>query len=254
MNFSLLSWNIQGTSYFTWTKFSKISPFLESSHADIFCLQEAEKLRLALDTFPRLKNLHRVLPRDSHNRNLILSAFPIRESGEIVYVTHRDRLLENTLWATVEIDGSLVKIYNCHLGIVGFGPRERAEQLRLVTRDARQHRGPVIICGDMNTTIPEPGFRRKIIQTFHRQPSESLYVDGQLVESDERYTFLNIAREEQFEEAIDIERATWGVSSLNWDLFGLKLDWLLMRELQKPHITLGDYISDHRSVHARWTP
>lgn len=253
MNFSLLSWNIQGTSYFTWTNFSKIAPRLESTTADIFCLQESEKLRVHIDSLPRLKNLHRVLPRDAHNRNMILSAYPIRESGEIVYTPRHKHLLENTLWACVEIDGTLVKIYNCHLGILRFGPRDRVEQLRLITEDARQHNGPVIICGDMNTASPAPGLRRRIIQAFNRQPTSSFYVDGRFVDKDERHTFLDVARQDRFDEMIDLDRATWGISSLNWDLFNLKLDWLLVRELQKPHITLGDYISDHRSVHARWT-
>ncbi|MFA6365149.1 MAG: endonuclease/exonuclease/phosphatase family protein [Candidatus Paceibacterota bacterium] len=253
MNFSILDWNIQGTKYYTSTNLKKIIPYLEKSKADIFCLQEAQELREKIQIFSKLREFNRVFSKDVHNRNIILSKFPIISSGELIFPQFKRTPLERALWADIEIEGKIIRIYNCHFEIVGVGPKERINQLKFVLEHSKQYREPVIICGDMNTTIPSFGIKRKIVQWFHKESNESLLLDGKHFYSDERYVFFDVAKQEGFCEAIDILKTTWCIPPFGWEIFKLKLDWFLVRGIKMPNIHLGNYISDHRSVFAEWS-
>jgi endonuclease/exonuclease/phosphatase family metal-dependent hydrolase len=243
-----LSWNIGGSKYYTQTSFKKVAPILENSQADIFCLQEAQDIPEELAILPNLKKLNPVFPNDQSNRNIILSRLPIMSSGELDFPEKITPNLEKVTWANIQLENKILKIYNCHLEITGIGPQQRIEQLQIILQDATNHSGPVIICGDMNTTLPRSGWKRKIISLFHAEKSNS-FVSYQ----DERYEFLKTAEAIGFLEAIDIKKTTWSIMPLKWEFGSLKLDWFLIRDLKSPQITLGNYISDHRSVLAKFS-
>lgn len=243
MNFSILDWNIEGSKYYTKTNLKKIIPHLEKSPADIFCLQEAHELREKLPTLTKLKNFNYVFPGNNQNRNIILSKFPIITSGELIFP---QPTLENITWADIKIDEQIIRIYNCHLEITGVGPKHRIDQLKFILEAAGSCSGPIIICGDMNTTIPSAGFSRKFVKWFHRES-----VDDVLTQ-DERHLFLQTAESAGFTESINLSQSTWCIMPLRWEIFKLKLDWFLVRNLSKPEISLGNYISDHRSILAKF--
>jgi endonuclease/exonuclease/phosphatase family metal-dependent hydrolase len=138
------------------------------------------------------------------------------------------------------------------LEIVGVGPKQRIDQLNFILEEAKQHDGPVIVCGDMNTTIPSAGLGRKIVQLFHKVISDNLIADENYHHQDERHSFLLAAQQAGFKESIDIRKSTWCIMPLRWEIFSLKLDWFLVRNIKKPEVSLGKYISDHRSVLAKF--
>lgn len=247
MAFSILSWNIHGTRHYTKTNFKKVAPSLEKAGADIFCFQEAQELREKLDDFNGLRALNRVFSKDADCNNIILSRFPVVSGGEIAFPRFTNISMEKALWTDIAAEDKIIRIYNCHFGILGAGPKQRADQLKFILADSRQHAGPVIICGDFNNTIPPAGVKRKIVQWFHKEANESLMVDGKYFYDDERYILLNIAEKEGFREATDILKSTWCLA-FGWELFNLKLDWLLVRGVITLKVSLGDYISDHRAI------
>ncbi|MFA5886206.1 MAG: endonuclease/exonuclease/phosphatase family protein [Patescibacteria group bacterium] len=253
MNFSVLNWNIEGTKYYTSTSLNKITPSLEKSSADIFCLQEAQELREKLSNFNKLQQLNHIFPASEDNRNIILSKFPIISSGELAFPPLTNNPLEKVLWAEIAIETKTLKIYNCHFEIIGVGPQQRASQLAVVLADAKKHIGPVIICGDLNTTIPAAGWGRKFVQWFHKETDASLILDGQCSPLDERYPFVKIAERAGFREALDISQTTWCIKPFYLEIFNLKLDWFFVRDLKTPRISLGAYISDHRSILAEFS-
>ena len=252
MNFSVLNWNIEGSKYYTKTKLNKIIPSLEKSEADILCLQEAQELRENLHSLTALQNFNSVFPEDLRDRNIILSKFPVTANGEITFPALTNIKLERALWADIKINDQTLRIYNCHLEIVGVGPKQRIDQLNIILEAAKEHNGPVIICGDMNTTIPPAGLSRKIVQWFHKIISDNLVSDEMYHHQDERHSFLQTARQAGFNEAIDILKSTWCIMPLRWEIFSLKLDWFLVRNIKTPEVSLGKYVSDHRSILAKF--
>lgn len=252
MGFSILNWNIEGSKYYTRTSFKKISPNLKESTADIFCLQEAQEIKEKISTFSNIEKFNYVFQNNINDRNVILSRFPVKSSGELSFPDTISASLEKAIWADIEIDGKTVRIYNCHLEIVGVGPKQRAEQLKHILNDAKKHIGPVIICGDMNTTVPAAGLKRKFIQWFHKVATKNIVLDENHIHNDERHSFIKIAEQEGFIEATDISKATWCIMPLRWEIFKLKLDWFFIRDIEKPKISMGNYISDHRSIFAEF--
>ncbi|MBI5421323.1 MAG: endonuclease/exonuclease/phosphatase family protein [Parcubacteria group bacterium] len=252
---SILSWNIQGGPYFPQTNFKRIAPALNASSAGVLCLQESQIIQSHTALVPEPGVYHKVIPERFVDGNSIHSRFPIEAFGEIIFPSSikLGYEFERALWADIRYGSSIIRIYNCHLAIRGVGPKERAEQFQHILLHARNHQGPTIVCGDMNTTIPMAGFRRRIVQLFHGEPNGSMQIDGKLFSEDERYPFVVLARSEGFAEAINLNSSTWSLSPrLGWEVFHLKLDWFFVRNFELPNITLGGYISDHRLVFATW--
>lgn len=254
MNFSVLDWNIQGKKYYTRTSLKKIKPVLEESEADIFCLQEGREVVDKIKDFAELQKFNYVFSHeDVDGTNIIISRFPIVSSGTIIPPSFLNKLSGKALWADLKINGRILKIYNCHFGIIGLGPRERAAALKYILADAGKYSMPTIICGDLNTTIPAAGFKRKIVQWFHEEINESMETGGDNPHHDERHYLLDLIRQEKFREVTDSSKSTWVISPLNWEIFSLKLDWFMVRNLETTNVVLGKYISDHRSIFAQCT-
>jgi endonuclease/exonuclease/phosphatase family metal-dependent hydrolase len=250
VQFSILSWNIHGKRLITKTSFAKIAPALEALGADIMCLQEAHEMRARLSSLPAFRSRHRALPGEGFNQNLILSKYPLEAQGEIDFPFSSIRTLERALWADVRVGDKTVRIYNCHFGIFGTGQSSRERQLKLVLDHAEAHNGPTIVCGDFNTTISRMGVTKKVAQLFLLYPEYAMQVAGQHIVDDERYAFIRIAETRGYREAADISTATWRVAPFPWEPFKLKLDWLLVRDLETPKVVLHPYISDHKAIQA----
>ncbi len=250
MQFSVLTWNIHGKRHITKTNFSEVIPALESIQTDILCLQEAEESRDRLHKIHALSEFEQVFPTTGYNQNVILSRFPVLAHGDVVFPKLVNTWLENALWADIAVSGTVVRVYNCHFGIVGAGPSSREQQLHCICDHAESHSGPVIVCGDLNTTIPKQGFRRKLVQLFHLQPEKKMKIDGKKFNHDERYGLVKVAERRGFREVTDITQATWRVYPFNWELFNLKLDWFLVRGLDTHGVHMYPYITDHRAITA----
>jgi endonuclease/exonuclease/phosphatase family metal-dependent hydrolase len=250
MKFSMISWNVQGTKHYTSTKFQKIRPILENSQADIFCFQEGQGILNHREDIKWKKNLrYEAFLEDSEGGNLILSRFPIIQSQNITFQHLNKRPSGKVIRADVKIEEKIVRIYNCHFGIVGIGPRERAKSLKTIIKDSETTSGPIIICGDLNTTIPAKGWRRRIIQSFHKEPPENPMDNPEFFDKDERYHIQDIARRYGFRDNLKITQSTWSLP-FRFEFAKLKLDWFLTKGVEGVSCTLNKYVSDHRMISA----
>lgn len=250
VRFSLLSWNIHGKNPVINTRISKIVPELERVPADILCLQEARRAKALLRTLPGLLEYSKIIPATKSNDNVILSKHHVERHGEIAFPTTWAFSLENALWADVVIAERTVRVYNCHFGIIGFGPSTRLEQLRYVLDHAERHTGPSIICGDLNTVGQNKGFGRVVLRTCNLSFPGEYTIEGEELLEEERYLLARVAEERGFREATDMTQATWRLPHSPWEPFNMKLDWLLVRGIDTPSVSLLPYVTDHKAIHA----
>jgi len=136
-NISVLTWNVQGRKLMYDTPFTNIMPFLESSPAEIMCLQEIPDAHRKLSLLKYIGQYYIAIPQhnnneptEEHNHTAILSKYPIVKTGEITYDNlKKNKPVEKSSWADLQINGKTLRLYNCHLGIRGCGIKERQEQL-----------------------------------------------------------------------------------------------------------------------------
>lgn len=260
---SVLSWNVQGKVNLTGhTLFKKIKPYIIGLSSDIVALQEmcnAEKMLGKLDTLngynifiPKF-NKRRHGGKQGFNHNILLSKYPILRAEEIIFPSWNLKVpLENGIRADIQVGGQVLRIYNCHFAIFKVGIDTRLKQLAYILEDARSYKGPTIICGDMNVAIPKKGLRRKIVTGWHQEPRREMSVNGKFIDYDEREIFNKTISKHGFKEVLDLYTPTWSpLKSKRLELFKLKLDWFMVKNLEVTDIKLGDYVSDHRSVEVR---
>jgi endonuclease/exonuclease/phosphatase family metal-dependent hydrolase len=260
---SIVSWNVQGNFNFTGhTAFKKIYPHLLDLAADIFALQEMRGAEKKLAAATGLKQYQVFIPRTNIgsslkvlglNQNILLSRFQILQSADLKFPAFTTRRpLENYTRTDLQIGDRILRIYNCHFAIDKVGIRTRLMQLDHVLMDARSHLGPTIICGDLNATIPPPGLNRAIISHWHREPREEILLSGQPENRDEREIFNQTILTAGFKEVLDLYIPTWSVWKTKlWEIFKLKLDWFLVKDIEVISAKLGPYISDHRPIIVR---
>lgn len=257
---SVVSWNIQGKINLTGhTSYRKIRRDLLRSTADIIALQECcdldkmfqekaivKKYKIFVPTGHR----KRVNNNPGYNHNVVLSRFPITHGSDVVFpIWNQKRYLENATRADIKIKDKILRLYNCHLTIFRVGTATRLKQLEHILEDSKKHDGPTIICGDMNTSIPEPGWKRMLIKSAHLEPKHDLLWRGRPIKTDERELFYNKIIKHGFQEALNLHLPTWSpIKSELWQMFNLKLDWFLVKDLEVLHARLGKYISDHKAI------
>lgn len=183
---------------------------------------------------------------------MLLSKYPFLRADEIIFPPENHNVpLENCIRSDIRINDQILRIYNCHLGIYKVGITTRLKQLEHILSDARGHYGPTIICGDMNVTVPKTGWNRRIITLWHQEPKQEMSVNGKFIDYDERELFNETINRYGFKEALDLYTPTWSpFKSKHWELFNLKLDWFIFKNLGTTDIRLGDYTSDHRAIFA----
>lgn len=258
--FSVLSWNIQGKRNFTGhTLFRKVKPYLTKTPADIIALQETCDAEKLLKNVEELKKFELYIPKRNkrnevrareYNNNVILSRYPITRTYEVSFPRLNDKInLENCSVAEVQISQHILRVYNCHLGIFRVGIATRLKQLEHILSDSLDHKGPVIICGDMNVAVPKNSLNRKIICAWHQEPTAELLVNGKIFKGDERELFNDRLTESGFKEVANLTFPTWSPLKTDvWEMFKLKLDWFATKDLNVLDHTLGGYISDHRFI------
>lgn len=259
--FSVLSWNVQGQRYRgTVLSFDKIAPALASCTSDILCLQEMPDAQGKLALIPSLHSYHLYIPPlnasddlgiDGYNHNVLLSRYPIINASSFVFppLAKKSPILENAIRADIFVGDRAVRLYICHFMIGRIGVVGRLKQIEYILADALNYNGPIIICGDMNVAMPKNSLVRKVFKWWHRWPAEEMKSHNIPKDLAEKEIFHQKIRLHGFHETLDITKPTWSpFRSDFWELFQLKLDWFLVKNLQPEEARLGEYLSDHRPI------
>lgn len=256
-DFSITSWNAQRELNYTgYTSYKKFKSYVKTFDTDIILLQEMCNAKEYLKNIPELEAYNVFIPKinispanriPSYNFNVILSKYPILKTEEVVFPQWSNhRVLQNCTRVDIQLNDKILRIYNCQLPIFRAGIETRLKQLEFILSDAKNHSGPVIICSDMNTTIPKIGWKRWIISHWHHEPYNEM-----LVEYDERKLFNETIKKYGFRECLNLGTPTWSPwKSKIWEMFNLKLDWFIVKDLEVTNIKLGEYVSDHKSIEA----
>lgn len=227
--------------------------YLKSLNAEILCLQELPIEVLVFKNAAFLSKYKVVEVRNSFvgASTTILSKLPIVNEGTVTFPQIPDNTVTRPSecpWADIQVDNGLIRIYNCRFQIRDIGIKERLQFLSIVLEHSRELARPVIVCGDMNTTVPRKGWKRRIVQIVHREPDKSMFVNGREYTRDERHIFNRKAQEYNFREIIGLDKSTWSVPYTCIKLFRLKLDWFLVRGVEPINVTIGPCITDHKPL------
>ena len=259
---SIVNWNVQRKDIITgYTSLKKIRAHLETLPADIIILQEMCNAKKAFGNMPFLKSYNIFIPKinerkynrkPGYNFNVILSRYPIVSAEEMVFPNPNSKaVLQNCTRVKIKLNEKHLLIYNCQLTIIKTGMATRLKQLEYILSDARKHSGPVLICGDMNDVVPKSGWKRKIITLWDREPKKEMFVDGKFVDYEEKKLLSETIRKYGFTEALKLNVPTWSpLKSKILEMFKLKLDWFITKNLKVTSIKLDDYITDHKSIEA----
>lgn len=258
--FSVLCWNVQGVGSKTSVlPFRKAVPVLKSVNSDIICLQEMTDAKEKLSKIPELNNYHKFIPKNnslSHNHthgfnhNVLLSKHPILKADELAFPNFSPKNLpiENAIRAEVKIHEKTVRLYVCHFVIKNMGLLTRLKQIEHILADAIDWQGPIIICGDMNVAMPKNQIARRIVKWWHSWPSEDMKLEIQHKKLSEKEIFHEKISRHGFTESLDLNQATWSPLRMGLEMFKLKLDWFMVKNLQTVKASVGGYVSDHRLI------
>jgi endonuclease/exonuclease/phosphatase family metal-dependent hydrolase len=242
--------------------FHKILPELVKTNADVICLQEMPDAKDKFRNSPKLGAYQKFIPKLNNtedknkpgfNHNVLLSRHPILSAEEIIFpkFSEKSAVLESAIKADIKVGEKIVRLYTCHLNITQTGIIARLRQLDTILKDAVNWDGPIIICGDMNTAMPKNQIIRRIFKWWHKWPNEEIGVSKEHKNLAEKEILHNRFKEHGFKELLDLNQPTWApfpLRSSGIELFKLKLDWFLVKNLHAAEATLGRYISDHRPV------
>ena len=249
--FTLSSWNTASSPHYSSLQFHQIAPHIDLHGQDILCLQELHLPQVKLER-SLLDALHTTAI--THCHNAILTKFPVVHAREITALEEHPRgPFESVQVLNLNICGRTVVVYNCHLPIVGVGLAERMTFLQQILADANSHDLPAVICGDLNTTLPIDGWRRRLVKFVHGIPQHSMHHNSQYYEGDERWLALEILSDAGFSEVFPMTQATWAFPRTSMEPLGLKLDWICVRGLTCLDSDVGRYISDHRRLNTTLT-
>ena len=241
-------------------RLNQVKKLIKENPCDIYCFQEISGNNIAIQLKKECKSKYRISNGISTSNsfisskfcNLTFSRFPFVDSGEINFENNgngRDKFAGKSLW--VEVNSQFmggVKIYNCYLRVNFQGMYERNFILKKILEDASKFDGLVIVCGDMNTVIPDPKHHRKLVKRWHKFSDPSLEVFGDYALKDERFLFYDTAKKYGFEEITDLNLNTWSIPFTPIEAFNLKLDWMLYKGFSKRSYKFGPWIGDHRAI------
>lgn len=239
-------------------KYREIIKLITYEKPDVSCLQEVTG-RIYAEKIKKCTGYKYLLSKSSQTYfsrfklyNAIFTNLPILKSGEKFWLKKKRSRFNPyagvVLWAVVKKNNQKFLVYNCHFNVSGQGMEERKEMITEIAVQASKYKHPVIICGDMNTVIPDKKSLRKLVQLFHRFPTPDSKICGEFADKNEKYYFLNAVQQFGFKELGDLEKNTWRDIITKRELFKLKLDWMLYKNCQLLKSQLGNWIGDHRSV------
>jgi len=236
--------------------FWKVKRLMRETQADVVCLQEVTS-QWFVKKVNKLSKHEVVITKPERAlavlamRNATLSRLPLWTSGELKYERltrkRKNPLAGQVLWADVKSGKTLVRIYNCHMAVFGIGMEDRAEMLSDIAKHAKKFTGPVVICGDMNTMMPERRPAWWVAKIWGRFPNPSSEVSD-YQHLGEKYYFKDMALKHGFTEMGNIDRQTWRMPFLRWGFWQPKLDWMMYKGLSPVDYKLGPWIGDHRGV------
>ena len=145
----------------------RIARIIAQYDPDIVALQELDVGRSRTQQVDQAHEIARELEMEFHFHpalqieeelygDALLSRYPMRlvRSGDLPGPPHRPRLeTRGALWVEIEVDGHKVQIINTHLGVRPVEQRYQIEAL--LGSQWLSHpecRGPVILCGDFNSS------------------------------------------------------------------------------------------------------
>ena len=258
--FSILSWNVHGRGREITTPFKVVLPRLIQNESDIICLQEMTDAETKFSDVSEFAAYNVFIPaynrrRDSRkigfNHNVLLSKYPIVSAEELEFpkFSNMPIPMERAVRADIRIGETTLRVYNCHFVLRLAGMATRLAQLEFILADAQNHKGPIIVCGDMNAATPKAGMSRQILKWWARWPREELHFMGRQVQRSEKEIFQQQIEKHGFKEILDLSQPTWSFFRFDiWQQLQLKLDWFLVKNLNTVEATLGEYLTDHRPI------
>lgn len=281
MGLKILSWNIMGSTWQIAGKlgvstiirkftYQHVKKHILAIEPHVLCLQEGVGYNgLGFQKFLKALGYEVFYKNDSSNKicnqlllavkGNILGTGSIIHKGEVLLTSsnthfnskkYKPPLPSDCLFVDIEMSKKPFRIYNCQLRIRNQGIVERLGLLEKILMHAQASQGSVVICGDFNTTIPAQGFGRWIVCKVHQQPKGSQIINGEVWTECEKYIFSKKIQAYGFRDLLPQDQPTWGIPFINWNLFNLKLDWFLVKNLNGS-AKLGKLITDHRSVLAK---
>jgi hypothetical protein len=234
----------------------KVPRLVSRFRPDVVCLQEVTSgwfinrvnrrgKHTAVSTYPeKMLTVFR-------GRNVTLSRWDVSDCGEMKYDqaggVKAKRLAGQVLWTELRNRRKKIRVYNCHLGVFGVGMEDRAGMLSDIAKHASKFTGPVIICGDMNTMMPELRPAWWLAKAWARFP----YPGPKAAKYSwlgEKYYFQDMAKRYGFDEVLEIDEQTWRLPFAKLNMWRPKLDWMLYRGLEPVGYELGPWIGDHRGI------
>lgn len=142
-------------------------------------------------------------------------------------------------------------IYNCHLpaSYWGIGKRLNFFETLLKTNQKKHDNQPVIICGDLNTLYPKPGFKRYFMRFWHQTPWSNTQEDDGYKLSEQEH-FHNVASQFGFKSAFAFSTPTWQFPGLPQYFFSTQLDWIFFKNLDLISTKIKPFVFDHRPLQA----
>lgn len=239
-------------------RLKKLIKFINEQQADIYCLQEIRGQRVAKKisqktSYPFLLSESTTAMYRYKMHNLFLTKLKILKSGHLLFLKPRKVRGSSSaglsFWATLKKDSKKFRIYNCHLSVAGVHPQERLKLLQKIIKHSQKFNGPVIICGDMNTVLPDKPRNIRIVKWFTKTPlTKDELIQFKRERKNEAHDFYALAKKLGFAEAAELHKNTWVLPFTRWELFGLKLDWMLYKGLVKHNHTVGKPIGDHKAI------
>ncbi|MBC3759979.1 endonuclease/exonuclease/phosphatase family protein [Hyunsoonleella sp. SJ7] len=150
----------------------KLIDFVKKENPDIVCFQEFSKFEFeGFSHYPYYFVGYR--PNYEKTLQVIYSKYPIIDKGYIDFPDTRNQ----TIYADVDIDGTIVRIYNIHLqsyqlifdetmgvskffGQIKDGQIKQKEQVKIVLEHASKFDGKVIFAGDFNSNPYSQNYRK----------------------------------------------------------------------------------------------
>lgn len=239
-------------------KCRQVAKLINEQKPDICCLQEvtctayAERIKKNTDYNYLVSKLGQTYFSKYKLHNAIFTNLPVLEQGEKFWLKKRKSRFNPyagvAFWAIVKKNNKKFLIYNCHFNVRGQGMEERKEMITEIAVQTSRFNYPVIICGDMNTALPDKKSLRKLVRLIHKIPDPQPEICGDFTDKNEKYFFLDTIQKCGFKELADLEKNTWRFFITKKEMFNLKLDWMLYKNCRALTSRLGDWIGDHRSI------